>query len=185
MDQSTISRQLKALRKQQKTGRWVPHKLSETNIANRLEYLCLSLFSEQQKSFLWKIVTGNEKWIYYVNPVNKKQWLSPDQDPLPTPKPDIHRKKVMLCVWWDEKGVVYYELLKPRQTVDASLYSQQLMRLSQELEKKRPIMSQLKRQVILLHDNARPHVAKTTQTTIKTLGWEVLSHPAYSPDIAP
>ena len=34
-----------------------------------------------------------EKWIYYDNPVNKKTMASPDQDPLPTPKQDIHRKK--------------------------------------------------------------------------------------------
>ena len=54
-----------------------------------------------------------EKWIYYDNPVNKKQCLSPYQDPLPTPRPDIHRKKIMICVWWDQKSVIYYELLEP------------------------------------------------------------------------
>ncbi|MGR0227399.1 hypothetical protein, partial [Klebsiella pneumoniae] len=27
--------------------------------------------------------------------------------------PDRFGKKTMLCVWWDQKGVVYYELLKP------------------------------------------------------------------------
>ncbi|KAG5321058.1 MOS1T transposase, partial [Pseudoatta argentina] len=39
--------------------------------------------------------------------------------------------------------------------------------------------------VILLHDNARPHVAKPVKTYQETLKWEVLTHPLYSPDIAP
>ena len=79
---------------------------------------------------MWKIVTGDENWIYYDNNVNKKQWLSPGQKPLYTPKPEIHRKKTMFCVWWDQKGVIYYELLEPKQTVNANLYSNQLTRLS-------------------------------------------------------
>ena len=91
----------------------------------------------------------------------------------------------MICVWWDQKGVIYYELLEPKQTVNANLYSQQLTRLNQALVTKRHWGAKGKRKVILLHDNARPHVAKTTQETIETLGWEVLSHPAYSPDLAP
>ncbi|KAG5308502.1 MOS1T transposase, partial [Pseudoatta argentina] len=50
---------------------------------------------------------------------------------------------------------------------------------------KRPRYAQRHDKVILLHDNARPHVAKPVKTYLETLKWEVLPHPLYSPDIAP
>ncbi|KAG5325204.1 MOS1T transposase, partial [Pseudoatta argentina] len=48
-----------------------------------------------------------------------------------------------------------------------------------------PLYAQRHDKVILLHDNARPHVAKPVKTYLETLKWEVLPHPLYSPDIAP
>jgi len=42
----------------------------------------------------------------------------------------------MLCVWWDQKGVVYYELLKPGETVNTKRYQQQLIDLNRSLLKK-------------------------------------------------
>jgi hypothetical protein len=37
---------------------------------------------------------------------------------------------------------------------------------------------------LLLHDNARPHTARATIDTLE-MKFEVLSHPPYSPDLAP
>jgi len=38
---------------------------------------------------------------------------------------------------------------------------------------------------LLLRDNARPHTARATIDALETLKFEVLSHPPYSPDLAP
>ena len=43
-------------------------------------------------------------------------------------------KKLMLCIWWDQCGVVYYELLQPNETITANGYQQQLMQLSGALK---------------------------------------------------
>ena len=93
-------------------------------------------------------------------------------------------KKFMLCIWWDQLGVVYYELLKPNETITGALYRTQLMRLSRALKEKRAYYSRHDK-IILLHDNIRPHVATPIKTYLETLKWEVLPHPPYYPDIAP
>ena len=99
-------------------------------------------------------------------------------------RPALHPKRIMLCMWWDMKGVIYFELLDANQTINSYLYSQQLERLNEVILRKRPVLAK-EIGVILLHDNSRPHVTQFTQEKIKQIGWEILSHPSWSPDIAP
>ena len=35
----------------------------------------------------------------------------------------------MLCIWWDQEGVLYYELLKPGGNINGERYRTQLIRL--------------------------------------------------------
>lgn len=181
---STVQRHLHEIGKVCRQGIWVPHLLSEMNKDQR-RTICTSLLCrERSDPFLRRIVTGDEKWVLYINNKRTKQWLSPKQLAVPTPKPSLTLKKVLLCVWWDCGGIIHFELLKPGVTVTAELYCQQLNRLNNQLLVKRPGLVNRKG-VILQHDNARPHAARLTQEKIRQLNWEVLPHPSYSPDIAP
>ncbi|VVC25154.1 Hypothetical protein CINCED_3A017406 [Cinara cedri] len=57
--------------------------------------------------------------------------------------------------------------------------------LNQALREKRPEYQKRQHKVILLHDNAPSHAAKLVKETMDTFSWEILSHVAYSPDLAP
>ena len=104
----------------------------------------------KNSGFIDSIVTGDEKWIFFDNSTRKRQWLSPGEAPKPTPKPEIHCKKAMLCVWWNSKGVVHYEVLNTGQTVNADLYPQQLTRVDHSLSRQGVDTATTK----LIHDNA-------------------------------
>lgn len=185
ISKSTIFGRLKIMKKCRKLGRWVPHKLTIKHKFSRISLSNHYLRLFKRKNFLSKIVTGDEKWVFYDNPSNRKQWLSEGQDPQEVPKRNIHGKKLMLCVWWDQKGIIYYELLPSNQTINAKLYQDQLKRLASAIKRKRPWNGNGKRPIIFHQDNARPHTAQSTIDTITGLGWKIMKHPAYSPDLAP
>ncbi|KAG5313551.1 MOS1T transposase, partial [Pseudoatta argentina] len=70
----------------------------------------------------------------------------------------------------DEKWT-HYDNPKRRKSwgkpgITGDCYRLQLMRLSRALKEKRPLYAQRHDKVILLHDNARPHVAKPVKTYI-------------------
>lgn len=182
---ATISNRLHEMGKIQKEGKWVPHDLTKSAIENRFNTSVSLLARHKKKSFLWRIITGDEKWIYFSNPKRKRSWVNPGQPAAMCPKRNIHGKKVMLSIWWDEEGVIYYELLSPAETITGDRYKEQLLKLNEKIMKKRPAIASNRRKVILLQDNARPHVAKCVKETLLGFGWELLPHPAYSPDLAP
>lgn len=183
--QQAISYRIKLLGFIQKQGHWVPYELKPRDVERRLCMSEMLLERNKKKSFLHRIVTGDEKWIHYDNPKRKKSYGPPGHRPSSTSKPNIHCDKVMLCIWWDQKGVIYYELLNPGETVTGDVYRLQLIRLKRAISDERPEYATRHESIILQHDNARPHVAQPVKKYLENSGWEVLPHPPYSPDLAP
>jgi len=79
--------------------------------------------------FLKRDITGDEKWITYDTRKRKRLWIRDGEPSQTFAKPGLTSKKVLLCVWWDWKGIVHYELLPSDQTIDSQLYCEQLERL--------------------------------------------------------
>ena len=90
----------------------------------------------------------------------------------------------MLCIWWDIRGPTHYELLKLREKLNSEKYCQQLDDLKTAVQEKRLEMFNRK-DIILHHDNGRPHAALGTCQKIAELGWKILWHPPYFLDLAP
>ncbi|XP_011062522.1 PREDICTED: histone-lysine N-methyltransferase SETMAR-like [Acromyrmex echinatior] len=133
---------------------WVPHELSIKNMMDRIN-ICDTQRNEIEP-ILKRMMTADEKWITYDNRTRKRSWIKEGEKAQAIAKPIIlTMKKVMLCVWRNWKGI-HYELLSPDQTINSELYCEQLERLQQTIERKRPEL--INRGVVFYHENARPHI---------------------------
>ena len=75
----------------------------------------------------------------------------------------------MLCIWWDQKGAIYYELLKPGETIIGERYRTQPIRLNAAVKEIRPECVERHNRIILQQDNTRPHTAKVVKTYLERL----------------
>lgn len=136
--QQTISDRLKAMGMIRKVGHWVPYELKPRDVERRF-FTCEQLLQRhKRKSFLHRIVSGDEKWVHYDNPKRRATYGYPGHASSSTAVQNIHGLKLMLCIWWDQLGVIYYELLQPNKTITGEVYRRQLMRLKRALTEKRP-----------------------------------------------
>jgi transposase len=128
------------------------------------------------------MVTCDEKWVYYDNQARCRSWSLPDQSSGVVAKRALTQNKVLLCVWWDVQGIIFYEFLKSGQTIDSTVYCAQLDKVDENLRRIRS--SLINRKGVIFHqDNAKPHTSRQTMEKLKELGWGLMEHPPYSPDL--
>ena len=104
---STIFTHLHAIGKVSKSGHWIPHKLTEKNKADRKRIASelLERYDNEELN-LDEILTMDEKWVMYENPIRRHHWVDKNASASGTPKAELHANKVMLSAFWDTEGIV-------------------------------------------------------------------------------
>ena len=169
--------------------RWVPRNLQLEQRRER-QQICeqlLQRYRREGEPFLRRIVTVDETWVHHYDPTSKQQssqWKHTDSPPPKKFRVCKSAGKVMLICFWDCKGVILNHFVPHGQTVTGSYYREVLVsQLALAIKEKRRGMTS--HGILFLQDNAPPHRAQETIAAIRSLGWEILPHPAYSPDLAP
>ena len=79
VSRDTIHRPIKTFRKSYRSSKSVPHESTPLQ-AQRRVYICRQLIGiPMHDKLIRRIVTCDEKWVYYRNPDASKQWLGPRQ----------------------------------------------------------------------------------------------------------
>lgn len=169
-------------------ARWVPRLLtidqkrirvttSEQNLAN---------FKRNPKEFLRRFITMDETWIHFYTPEShegSKRWVETGESAPKRPKTQESAGKVMASVFWDSHGIIFIDYLEKGKTITGAYYASLLDRLNDEIKKKRPHLA--KKKILFHDDNAPSHTSIIAQAKKHELGFELLPHPPYSPDLAP
>lgn len=169
-------------------ARWVPKALREEQRMQRADNAIqfINRFDHDREDFYSRLVTGDETWIYQYDPESKiqsKQWLPKGSSGPIKFKAERSMKKVMATIFWDSEGVILVDFLENQRTVTGRYYEKVLRKLHAALVKKRP--GKLHRRILFHHDNAPAHSCKLSRAVLREYRWEILSHPPYSPDLAP
>lgn len=184
VDNTTVCDHLRQIGKVKKLQKWVPHQLNENCKNQRLSICSSLLLRNKNEALLKRIITCDEKWINFDNTRRSGEWVDKDAQPSTVAKQRITPKKVMITVWWSMAGIIHYDFLGSGETITAESYCHQLDICHEKMKQKHPALINRNRP-LLLHDNARPHVAKLTIQKLQELNYETLPHPPYSPDISP
>ncbi|GFW18407.1 mariner Mos1 transposase [Trichonephila clavipes] len=169
-------------------SKWVPRELTIDQKQQRIDdsKQCLELFNRNKSEFLRRYVTMEETRLHHFTPESNRQsaeWTARDE---PTPKRGKTQKSsgnVMTSVFWDTHGIILIDYLKRGKTINSDYYVALLERLKDEIVEKRPYLK--KKKVLFHQDNAPCHKSMKSMAKLHELGFELLPHPPYSPDLAP
>ena len=125
-----------------------------------------------------QIVTGDETWAHHYQSEMKRQsmeWHHPQSPRERKFKTTPSTKKVMITVFWDIDGVILADVMARGQAINLDTYIKTLQKLKQCYRQVQP--NRNPGDILIQHDNARPHTSLRTQQAITKFGWTVLPHP--------
>lgn len=146
----------------------------------------LELLQKNPQDFWRRFVTVDETWIHHYTPEVKEQskrWTSPGKSAPKKAKTVPSAGKVMATIFWDSHGIIHIDYLGKGKTITGAYYAALLDKFYAEIKKKRPHLARKK--ILFYHDNAPAHSSGIVAAKMHELGYELLPHPPYSPDLAP
>ena len=169
----------------ERCDRWVPYNLSEEQKRGRVDWCThmLRKFDGERSPRVWDIVTEDEICVYQYDPETKQQsavWVFP---PVKF-KTNRSASKQMIACFFAKFGHVATIPLEDRKTVTADWnVNHCLPKVFEARCKRRPRTGV--RGLLLHHDNAIVHTASVTLDFLASNGVQLVTHPPYSPDLAP
>jgi histone-lysine N-methyltransferase SETMAR len=169
------------------SARWVPQLLTVDQKRNRVRRSKdnLQLFQRNPQDFRHCFISVDETWIHHYTPETKeqsKQWV-PSGESAPKAKTVPSAGKVIATVFWDSQGIILINYLEKGRTITGASYSSLLDHMKTELQEKRPQLAHKK--ILFHHDNAPAHTYRAVAAKLMELGFQLVPHPPYSPDLAP
>jgi len=164
------------------SARWVPKQLTDEHKQQPVSLLSLGIEKNKMNFWVVLLLVMKHGFIIIHQKASSGQCSGSTSPKIFNVQPSAG--KVMACIFWDTQGVVLVDFVPPGHTVNVDYYCTLLSdRLRPAVRRNR--LGLLKKGVILQHDNAPPHRARQTVQKIEEMGWELLQHRPYSPDLAP
>ena len=171
------------------SARWVPHLLTDEQKRQRVKVAkkLLQMFPKYDKKQFANVVTGDETWVHYFEPVRKvsnKIWATKHSKRPIIAKRSLSTKKVLYAIFFSGEGVAIKVPVKKGKSITGKYYKDVVLKkLKKYYQKRRPATGF--KHVRLLHDNAPAHTSAIVMAFLKKEKVTVLPHPTYSPDLAP
>ena len=171
------------------SARWVPHLLTDEQKRQRVKVAkkLLQMFPKYDKKQFANVVTGDETWVHYFEPVRKvsnKIWATKHSKRPIIAKRSLSTKKILYAIFFSGEGVAIKVPVKKDKSITRKYYKDVVLKkLKTYYQKRRPATGF--KHVRLLHDNAPAHTPAIVTAFLKKEKVTVLPHPTYSPDLAP
>ena len=155
-------------------ARRVPHVLTTSQKSLRVTRAGELLQHLKNNKYWPYTLTVDESWFYFSNEPTQG-WTFPGDEPITRVDRQLTDRKLLFVVFFSTTGFKTTHFVPSGTTLNAQYFQS----LFEEMGANFP------RPLWIHMDNVAPHRAKTTQNTLSSLGISTLTHPPYSPDLAP
>jgi transposase len=167
------------------TAKWVPHMLTQEQKEERVAMAqnILHFFTQHRRNIAKRLVVTDEKWIYHRavgTKTSNKIWSSKDAERPHVVRRLQHEKKSMITVAFTFTHKFCVDLMPPGETITGDYYIKFLRQMIHNFGRHvEPLHAS---EMVLMHDNARPHKTASVAHFLEERGIILLPQPPYSPD---